>query len=443
MHYPENLAQLKEIITSARERKVGLVPRSSSGESIHGASVNEAAEIVSFEKMNKIMAVNRHDRYIRVQSGVTFAQLLPEVEKEGLRLNVPFLPRGSKSVVASALEREAVTVPKYQFDYTDPLLNVEVVYGTGEDLRSGSAAGPGPAEETKADKVSPWGPGTIDYLRFLMGAEGTMGFVTWATMKAELAPTLSRSYYVESGDLGALMALANKLLFKRIPDECIILNNVALAAAFTDGGQEELSAAENSAPWTLICKVCGFERYPEERVEIYGGYFEDCCKELGLSFAGAPACGSEMAEKIEAMLGKCDERETYWKLRRGGIDEVLFLAPPSKAEGCVKCGLSALEAYDSANLGVVIQPQVQGRAYRVEFELFHGKDEDVSAVKAEAEKALFAEKAFFDRPYGELSGLVYDENSQETALLRKMKAIFDPDGILNPGKLCFEEVRNG
>ncbi|MBR5490692.1 MAG: FAD-binding protein, partial [Oscillospiraceae bacterium] len=79
MHYPENLAQLKEIITSARERKVGLVPRSSSGESIHGASVNEAAEIVSFEKMNKIMAVNRHDRYIRVQSGVTFAQLLPEV----------------------------------------------------------------------------------------------------------------------------------------------------------------------------------------------------------------------------------------------------------------------------------------------------------------------------------------------------------------------------
>ena len=443
MHYPENLAQLKEIIASARERKVGLVPRSSGGESIHGASVNAAAETVSFEKMNEIMAVNRHDRYIRVQPGVTFAQILPEVEKAGLRLNMPFLPRGNKSLVASALEREAVTVPKYQFDYTDPLLNVEVVYGTGEDLRSGSAAGPGPAEETKADKVSPWGPGTIDYLRFLMGAEGTMGFVTWATMKAELTPSLSRTYYVESDDVGALMALAHKLLFKRIPDECIILNNVSLAAAFTDGGEEEKAAAEKSAAWTLICKVCGFDRYPEERVEIYGGYFEDCCREIGLSYADVPACGSEMAKIIEAKLGKCDERETYWKLRRGAVSEVLFLAPPSKAESLVQCGLGSLADYDAANLGVVIQPQVQGRAFRVEYELFHGKGEDVSDIKSKAEKALFEEGAFFDRPYGELAKLVYDENSQETALLRKMKAIFDPDGILNPGKLCFEEVRNG
>jgi len=204
MHYPENMTQVKEIISSARKRGVGLVPVSSSAPHIHGGTVNEKAERVSFEKMKKIMAINRHDRYVRVEAGVSFAELLPKVKEAGLRLNMPFLPRGGKSVLASALEREGVILPKYQFDYTDPLLNLGIVYGSGEEMRTGSAAGPVPMEESTADMVSPWGPGTVDYMRFLVGAQGTMGLACWATLKAEIAASMSRLFFVESDELEPL-----------------------------------------------------------------------------------------------------------------------------------------------------------------------------------------------------------------------------------------------
>ncbi len=443
MHYPENMARLREIVASARERGVGLVPVSSAAPHIHGGTQNAAAETLSFEKMKKIMAINRHDRYVRVESGVSFAELLPKVREAGLRLNMPFLPRGGKSVVASALEREAVIMPKYQFDYTDPLLNVEVLYGTGDEFRTGSAAGPGPMEELKADMVSPWGPGTIDYVRFLMGAQGTMGLVTWATLKAEIAPKLSRIYFVEADSLAPLTELARELLFKRIPDDCLILNNVSLAAAFTDGGDEEGRIAAAASPWTLVCRVCGYERYPEERLEIYGGYLRDCCSEMGHELKVAPAGGRAFAEKIDSMLGDCDNREIFWKLRRGGVGEILFLAPPGKTAELVETGVSALEKHPAGDLGIIVQPQVQGRAFRVEFELFH-KGEGVEGLAVKAEKALLDKGAFFDRPYGSLPSLVYPEDSRETELIRKLKGIFDPENILNPGKLCFgEERENG
>ncbi len=437
MHYPANINDLKEIVSSARERGACLVPVSSAPPHIHGGSVNEKAEKVSFEKMNKIMAINRHDRYVRVEAGVSFGQLLPEVKAAGLRLNMPFLPRSGKSVVASALEREGILLPKYQFDYTDPLLNAGVIYGGGEEMRTGSAAGPVAMEESRADMVSPWGPGTVDYVRFLMGAQGTMGLVGWATLKAEVAPTVSRIFFVESDELEKLSALAAKLLFKRIPDDCIILNNVSLAAAFTEGGEEERIAAASAAKWTLVCRVCGYERYAEERLNIYEGYLRDCCGEFDLECKSAPTSGEAFAKKIDSMLGECDRRETYWKMRRGAVEEIIFLAPPSKAASLTKLGLEALGEHKREDLGMIIQPQVQGWAFRIEFELMHEGDEAVSERAWEAEKSLFAAGAFFDRPYGKLSELVYPEDSTEVDIMRKMKKLFDPDGILNPGKLCF------
>ncbi len=224
MHYPTNKEELRQLILDSRQQGRALVAQSSGAPHFHGASENADAETVDFSRMNAIHVINRHDRYVRVGAGVTFGQLLPEVKAAGLRLNMPFLPRANKSVLTAALEREAVLIPKYQYDYTDPLLNLELVLGTGDVFRTGSAAGPGPAEELKSDMVTPWGPGSIDYLRFFSGAQGTMGFATWGTLKAELQPTMTELYFVESSELSELCLLAAQLLKYRIPEECFIIN---------------------------------------------------------------------------------------------------------------------------------------------------------------------------------------------------------------------------
>ncbi len=77
MFYPKNAEELKTIIRDAAAQGMPLVPVSSGAPHIHNASVNTAAETVSFEKMNKVMDIDRRARFVRVESGVTFGELIP------------------------------------------------------------------------------------------------------------------------------------------------------------------------------------------------------------------------------------------------------------------------------------------------------------------------------------------------------------------------------
>jgi FAD/FMN-containing dehydrogenase len=48
--------------------------------------------------------------------------------------------------------------------------------------------------------------------------------------------------------------------------------------------------------------------------------------------------------------------------------------------------------------------------------------------------------AFFNRPYGILAKEVYKRHDESTQMaLKKVKKIFDPNNVLNPGVLCFDE----
>ena len=86
--------------------------------------------------------------------------------------------------------------------------------------------------------------------------------------------------------------------------------------------------------------------------------------------------------------------------------------------------------------GLTLQPQVQGRAWRIEADL-DGATEAADALFAAAPD-LMRLGAYFDRPYGRLPELVYTEPTATDAI-RRLKKVFDPYNILNPGKLCFDE----
>ena len=45
--------------------------------------------------------------------------------------------------------------------------------------------------------------------------------------------------------------------------------------------------------------------------------------------------------------------------------------------------------------------------------------------------------AFFSRPYGALTDIAYRRDGETTSALKKVKAVLDPNNIMNPGKLCF------
>jgi len=187
--YPRNKAEVREIVRIANGHRVALVPVSSGPPRFHGDTLpSRGGIVVDFSRMRQIIKLDTVSRYAMIEPGVTYGELVPALERQGMKLNAPLAPRANKSVLTSCLEREATLIPKYQYDYMDPLLTLEVVYGSGDEFRTGSASGPGPPESLKADKVNPWGPGAIDYYRLLSAAQGSMGIITWLKSRTEVVP---------------------------------------------------------------------------------------------------------------------------------------------------------------------------------------------------------------------------------------------------------------
>jgi FAD/FMN-containing dehydrogenase len=446
---PANADDVQKIVNLANETLTPLVPVSSGPPHFRGDTVPSTggAVIVDLSKMKKIIRVDRERRVAMVEPGVTFGELIPAVEKEGIRLNMPLLPRRSKTVVGSMLEREPVVMPKYQWDISDPLACVEVVFGTGDFFRTGQAAGPGTIEEQWAVggvQKAPYGPGSASWHRLIQGAQGTIGIVTWASLRCELLPSLEEPFVVGSSDLDTLLELTYWLVRLRMVNECFILNNTNLAAIFTKKWPKDYQNLKDALPtWTLFYTVAGYEEYlPEERVSSYIKDITDITQRLGVEAlkAAGGVSANEILKAVQQPSG-----EPYWKLRyKGACQDIFYLTINDKLKGQIEAmnDLAEKADYPALDMGVYIQPTVQGTSYHCEFNLFYdsGNPSELNRVKelsASAVMALISKGAFFSRPYGESAGVILNRDAATLAVLNKLKKIFDPNNVLNPGKLCF------
>lgn len=446
--YPRSKEDVKDIINFANEYKIPLIPVSSGPPHFRGDTIpREGGIIVDLSKMKKILRVDTRNRAVRIEPGVTFRELIPELEKFGLRLNMPLLPRASKSVVTSYLEREPPMMPKYQFDYVDPLLTMEVVFGTGDEFRTGTASGPGSIEEINADMVNPFGPGDVKYFKLLSGAHGTLGIVTWAMVKVEVTPKLRKIYFIpfEKGEdvVEPMRRLLRYGVMGSVADEILALNNFNLALILAEKWPEEFEILRrNLPPWTVIISIGGY-RIADERIKVQEKCLMEIAKELALepspSLPGAYGKEKLMLE----LLSKPWDKEPYWKIRyKGSCCEIFFLAPPSKASVLIKAlqENTANFGYSMNEVGGYIQPIVEGHAYHIEFDIPYNPldPREVDAAQKFSTKTseiIMKMGGFFSRVYGPWADMSYNNYAGGAAVLRKLKDIFDPKHILNPGAL--------
>jgi hypothetical protein len=445
---PKNSDDIQKIVKLANETLTPLVPVSSGPPHFRGDTVPGigGAVVVDLSGMKKVVRVDRARRVAMVEPGVTFGELIPEVEKEGLRLNMPLLPRKSKSVVGSMLEREPVIMPKYQWDISDPLACAEVFFGSGDEFRTGQAAGPGTVEEQWAIggvQKAPYGPGTASYHRLIQGAQGTMGIVTWASLRCEILPSLEEPFMVGSSNLDTLLELTYWLIRLRMVNECFILNNTNLAAIFTKKWPKDYQNLKDTLlTWTLFYTVAGYEYFPEERVSSHIKDITDITQRLGVE--AVKAAGGISANEILKAVQK-PSGEPYWKLRyKGACQDIFYLTIYDKLEGQIGVmkDLAEKAGYPASDIGVYIQPIVQGTCYHCEFNLFYDPENSrelnrVKELSTLAIKNLMAKGAFFSRPYGESAGMILNRDAATVAVLNKFKKIFDPNNVMNPGKVCF------
>jgi len=137
--------------------------------------------------------------------------------------------------------------------------------------------------------------------------------------------------------------------------------------------------------------------------------------------------------------------KTYWKnLWKGGAQSLFFITRPASTPfySDIVEEVAARHGYPMGDIGSYIQPIEHNRACQMEFTFFYDPANNtekamIASLYRTAALSLLDEGAFFSRPYGELASMVYERAAGYTEALKRLKKVFDPKNIMNPGKLCF------
>jgi FAD/FMN-containing dehydrogenase len=448
---PHTVDEVESIVRLANQTGTPLVPLSSGPPHLRGDSSPSVpgAVQVDLRSMNRILRIDRRTRLALIQPGVTFGQLQPELEAAGLRLITPLLPRGEKSVLASLLEREPIISPRYQWNMGEPLRSLEIVWGSGERFYSGGGTFRGESDEDwqqgKVPLVGP-GPGQLDFYKMVSAAQGSMGIVTWASVKCEVLPAVRKLFLVPAQKLDALLDFTYRLLRFRFADELFILNSACLAGILSPQA-DGIQRLQGILPdWCLVFGIAGSQVLAREYVEARESDIQEIAQHFALPMTDEiPECRA--ADLLELLSRPSSE--PYWRLRhKGGAHELFFLTTLDRTPEFVETmRTTAAELHHRAeDIPVYLQPVHQGVGCHCEFILPFDRQDPVDRQRTldlyrEASHRLFRGKAYFSRPYGMWADLVFHADERTAIVTQQVKQIFDPRQVMNPGKLFFQSRR--
>ena len=443
--WPGNTQEVEKIVALCNENNIPVVPVSSKVHFNGCAIPKQGGVIVDLSRMNTILEIDTANRLTRVEAGVTWGQLTSELAKQEMRAIMPLAPHAERSVVTDTLEREVPTNTVY--DYGEPMQSIEVVWPNGTAFRCGSASVNGfPASKSRG--ANPSGPG-LDFYRFVQGAQGTMGIVTWASLKIESIPQIDKVYFAPIDDLDYAIEFLYRILPRRIGQECVLLNNIDLAAMLADNTPDSMAKLQAGLPpWTLVLVISGLLRRPEEKIAYEENFLRDVLKNEFPKLAlldVLPGFPGLWRKVLPLLRNPWPSDGPYWKHRvKGASQSLFFITRPEQATQYIDImeAVAVRYGYPMAEVGTYIQPIEHNRACQVEFDLFYDPQDAaetalVAALYRDAAAALMQAGAFFTRPYGELAPLVYERAASYTATLKRVKKVFDPNNIMNPGQLCF------
>ncbi len=167
--FPENAAQMVEILKLANEYLFPVTARGGGVGYTGGAVPVDGGIVIGTDRMNKIVEISPDDLYVVCQPGITTFELQQAVEKHGLIF--PPDPASYKdSYIGGNIAENAggMRTPKYGVT-KHSVLGLEVVTATGEIIRTGG--------RTVKNVVG------FDLTGLMCGSEGLLGIITEATLK--------------------------------------------------------------------------------------------------------------------------------------------------------------------------------------------------------------------------------------------------------------------
>jgi len=414
---PASIEDVQEIVRWANHEAVGLVPSGGRTGLSGGAVAAHGELVVSFERMNRVLGFDATDRTLTVQPGIALEAVHNAAREHGLLYPVDFAARGSCSIGGNiATNAGGIRVIRYG-NTREWIAGLKVVTGAGELL------------ELNRGLIK--NSSGYDLRHLMVASEGTLAFVVEATLRlTDPAPP------------GQVMLLALPSFDALMHAFAHLRRTVSLQAFefFTDRALEHVVAHgaqrpfDEGAPFYVVAE---FDRAGQAEEDAALAAFEHCMEQGWVSDGALSQSDTQAAQ--------------LWRLREGITES---LAPRRPYKNDVSVRISALPGFlaetqallsaeypefdviwfghiGDGNLHInVLPPAGMGEAD------FLARCERVTSLLSDALArhggSISAEHGIglVKKPY-----LAGTRSEEEIALMRGIKRAFDPNGLMNPGKL--------
>ncbi|HEX8757016.1 MAG TPA: FAD-binding oxidoreductase [Steroidobacteraceae bacterium] len=414
---PATVQEVQDIVRWANAHRVAIVP-SGGRTGLSGGAVAANGELVlSLQRMNRVLGFAPADRTLIVQPGLPLEAAQAAAREHGLVYPVDFAARGSCSIGGNiATNAGGIRVIRYG-NTREWIAGLKVVAGNGELL------------DLNRSLVK--NSSGYDFRHLLIGSEGTLGIVVEATLKLTEPPPPAQTMLLALPDLDAVLAVFGSFRARLALQAFELFTDVALRHVLAHGAQRAL---DGDYPYYVVTEFDA----PDEAAQ-----------DAALALLG------EVMEKGWVADGTIAQSEAQaaalWRLREG-ITESLAPHRPYKNDVSVRIGvvpkclraMQVLLAKEYPQFEVVWFGHIGDGNLHINVLKPDGlADVDFIAQCEQVTKRLAATLkehggsisaehgiGLLKRPY-----LDSTRSAAEIALMRGVRKVFDPNGILNPGKL--------
>jgi len=416
--FPGSAAEISSIMELAGQDLFPVVPRGAGTGMTGGALPVEGGLVLATSRLNKILEIDTENQVAVVEPGVITGQFQAAVKREGLYY--PPDPASSDFCTMGGNVAECSGGPSaVKYGVTrDYVLGLEVILPDGRLMHTGVRTAKGVVG--------------YDLTRLFIGSEGTLGIVSKIVVRLLTLPTHTKTYLVLNESLQQATTLVSEILKNGIlPKTLEYMDSTALSVV-----NDYLPLKMPKSTRALLL------------VEVDGD--EKSTAEQGRQLLTLLSDRQKYQEILEVrQAGNDREAEDLWKARRSISPATFKLRPHKISEDVVVPRSKIPQLVDftekmSQELGIVILTFGHAGDGNIHVNIMVDKNNPL-----ENEKSREAKRRLFDHVItlgGTLSGehgigitkapflsLELDETS--LAIMEKIKTLFDPNNILNPGKI--------
>ncbi|NLC60240.1 MAG: FAD-binding oxidoreductase [Gammaproteobacteria bacterium] len=414
---PDTVEQVQALVRWANGSRTALVP-SGGRTGLSGGAVAASGElVVSLERMNRVLGFDAVDRTLSVEAGAVLQAVQEAARGHGLEYPVDFGSRGSCTVGGNiATNAGGIRVIRHG-NTRDWIAGLKLVTGAGELLELGR----GLVKDASG----------YDLRQLAIGSEGTLGIVVEATLKLTDPPPPVQTLLLAVPTFEVLMDVF-ALFRSRLELQAFeFLTGHGLRHVLAHGGSNPFDQVH---PWYVLAEYDA----ADEAGEAAGlAVFEEAM-ERGWVLDGVLANSREQAAQLWRLREGITEATARWRPYKNDVSVRVAAMPAFLAEAQQLLG----EAYP--DFEVVWFGHIGDGNLHINVLQPDGSDDEAFLRQCGHVTELLA--GLLQRHGGSISAehgvgllkkpyLGSTRTAAEVALMREIRRAFDPNGIMNPGKI--------